>query len=95
MLGDERKHNGVQASHEAGGLKFHGQCTSSTSAREPEELFAATITTKSEMQGKCKMCVRLRGLVPQAASVVERLYDDMFIALKDRIPDRREVKTNG
>lgn len=30
--------------------------------------------------------------MPQTASVVEKFYEDMYIALKDRIPDRREVK---
>lgn len=31
--------------------------------------------------------------MPQTASVVEEFYEDMYIALTDRIPDRRKVKT--
>jgi len=74
-------------------MRDYGQVTG---ARIPYELasqFPANMMSKSDLHGKCKTCCSLRVLVPQAASVVEELYEDISIALKDRIPDRHEVKT--
>ncbi|MCJ1243116.1 hypothetical protein MMC30_000313 [Trapelia coarctata] len=86
----EYRFHGTSSTHELGSLRNYSQDTSARNSHEFANHLPATTMPRSDLQGKCKTCGSLRGLVPQAASIVEEFYEHMFIAMKDRTPDRRE-----
>ena len=94
--GQDGRHrlHGAYSTHDWNGLRDHSQDTGAMNSHELGNHFPADTVVIPDLQGKCRTCRSLQSLVPQAASVVEELYEDMSIALKDRIPDWHEVKTN-